>query len=124
MTQVTLSCRFAAIHLETPLLGFFRNYLPSRIRALFVFFDNLKKAPFRELFLFLFSVFCFLFFCFPCSCRGSDAVLRSPAGYFRVNLLLVVLVVLVALRSPAGYFRVNLLTSSSSSAECVQTHAT
>ena len=44
MTQVTLSCRFAAIHLETPLLGFFRNYLPSRIRTLFVFFDNLK-AP-------------------------------------------------------------------------------
>ena len=48
MAQVTLSCRFAAIHLETPLLGFFRNYLPSRIRTLFVFFDTLKasqKAP-------------------------------------------------------------------------------
>ena len=46
MTQVTLSCRFAAIHLETPLLGFFRNYLPSRIHTLFVFFDNLKiPAP-------------------------------------------------------------------------------
>ena len=43
MTQVTLSCRFAAIHLETPLLGFFRNYLPSRIRTLFSFFDNLKR---------------------------------------------------------------------------------
>ena len=43
MTQVTLSCRFAAIHLETPLLGFFRNYLPSRIRTLFTFFDNLKR---------------------------------------------------------------------------------
>ena len=37
MTQVTLSCRFAASHLETPLLGFFRNYLPSRMRALFAF---------------------------------------------------------------------------------------
>ncbi|MDD5913812.1 MAG: hypothetical protein PUC62_05980, partial [Oscillospiraceae bacterium] len=46
MTQVTLSCRFAAIHLETPLLGFFRNYLHSRIRTLFVFFDNLTlSAP-------------------------------------------------------------------------------
>ena len=48
MAQATLSCRFAAIHLVTPLLGFFRNYLPSRIRTLFVFFDTLKasqKAP-------------------------------------------------------------------------------
>ena len=46
MTQVTLSCRFAAIHLETPLLGFFRNYLPSRMRALFPFLGNLKKERF------------------------------------------------------------------------------
>ena len=43
MAQATLSCRFAAIHLVTPLLGFFRNYLPSRIRTLFSFFDNLKR---------------------------------------------------------------------------------
>ena len=49
MTQATLSCRFAAIHLVTPLLGFFRNYLPSRIRALFAFFDNLTHQPgFRQ----------------------------------------------------------------------------
>ena len=53
MTQVTLSCRFAAIHLETPLLGFFRNYLPSRIRTLFVFFDNLKNRLCRFFFIFL-----------------------------------------------------------------------
>ena len=46
MTQVTLSCRFAAIHLETPLLGFFRNYLPSRMRALSPFFDNLTGPVF------------------------------------------------------------------------------
>jgi hypothetical protein len=30
MAQATFSCRCAAIHLETPILGFFRNYLPSR----------------------------------------------------------------------------------------------
>jgi hypothetical protein len=30
MAQATFSCRFAAIHLETPIPGFFRNYLPSR----------------------------------------------------------------------------------------------
>ena len=30
---------------KTPLLGFFRNYLPSRIRTLFVFFGNLKSYP-------------------------------------------------------------------------------
>ena len=32
MAQATLSCRCAAIHLETPRLGFFRNYLPSRFQ--------------------------------------------------------------------------------------------
>ena len=51
MTQVTLSCRFAAIHLVTPLLGFFRNYLPSRIRTLFIFFDNLKREGVCPLFI-------------------------------------------------------------------------
>ena len=49
MAQATLSCRFAAIHLVTPLLGFFRDYLPSRIRTLFVFFDNLGSRTFVRL---------------------------------------------------------------------------
>ena len=41
MAQATLSCRCAAIHLETPLLGFFRNYLPSRFQQ-FPLFDKLN----------------------------------------------------------------------------------
>ena len=31
---------------KTPLLGFFHNYLPSRMRALFPFLGNLKKERF------------------------------------------------------------------------------
>ena len=61
MTQVTLSCRFAAIHLETPLLGFFRNYLPSRIRTLFTFFDNLKLITYYDAASLLAFSFCFLY---------------------------------------------------------------
>ena len=42
MAQATLSCPCGAIHLETPFLGFFRNYLPSRISAFHYFFDSLN----------------------------------------------------------------------------------
>ena len=45
MAQATLSCPCGAIHLETPFLGFFRNYLPSRISAYCYFFDSLSLPP-------------------------------------------------------------------------------
>ena len=41
MAQATLSCPCGAIHLETPFLGFFRNYLPSRIYTCCRFLDSL-----------------------------------------------------------------------------------
>ena len=44
---------------KTPLLGFFRNYLPSRIRTLFSFFDKLKETALHDevRFLLLFIAF-------------------------------------------------------------------
>ena len=49
MAQATLSCPCGAIHLETPFLGFFRNYLPSRISAYCYFFDSLKgQSPLSQ----------------------------------------------------------------------------
>jgi hypothetical protein len=44
MAQATFSCRCAAIHLETPFLGFFRNYLPSRHPTFPIFFGSLPAA--------------------------------------------------------------------------------
>ena len=45
MAQATLSCRFAAIHLVTPLLGFFRNYLPSRYAHFSPFLTTSRISP-------------------------------------------------------------------------------
>ena len=73
MAQATLSCRFAAIHLVTPLLGFFRNYLPSRIRTLFAFFDNLSSEE-----LWLFGLFC-LAFCLCVFAFASCAAILDSA---------------------------------------------
>ena len=76
------TCRFAASHLVTPLPGFFRNYLPSRMRALFAFFDKLKGRT-------VFSVLpCFLSFQKTRQRRRVKLIDRFEASFIKYAQLL------------------------------------